>query len=231
MDASSEWRGDCMPSEQLFGSREDLCKAINRHAMTRGYAFVTGRSTKEKTKRITVTYQCDRSCPPPDASIVRKRRTSTKGTNCPFSVLAVQKADQNTWALVHRPDPKHATHNHSPSAFPSAHAIHRKLTQSDRQTVQELSNARIQIKDIQTVLLNGSGTLATKQDISSKHCPQQYDDLRAAVLAPAHPVAQPVAQPVAEGIASLSSQQPAMQVTQEAAMAPSVEAPAVVHQT
>ena len=44
------------------------------------------------------------------------------------------------------------------------------------------------------------------------------------MLAPAHPVAQLVA----EGVASLSSQQPAMHVTQEAAMAPSVEAPAVV---
>src|SRR6478735_10516566 len=51
---------DFLPPEGEYESREALFEAINAWAATRGYAFITGRSTKEKTGRRTITYMCDR---------------------------------------------------------------------------------------------------------------------------------------------------------------------------
>jgi hypothetical protein len=53
---------DCLPPESKYRSREELFTSINQWAAPRGYAFVTGRSNKAKTKQAptTVTYTCDR---------------------------------------------------------------------------------------------------------------------------------------------------------------------------
>src|SRR5689334_23762817 len=114
IEASNQFPDDCLPPECNYTSRDALFKAINAWAAPRGYAFVTGRSHKEKTGRLTVTFTCDRACRPPDASADRKRKTSTRGTSCQFSVLAKQSLDKTTWALRHRPDSLFATHNHKP---------------------------------------------------------------------------------------------------------------------
>ncbi|KAJ0127948.1 Choline dehydrogenase [Fusarium oxysporum f. sp. albedinis] len=46
---------DCLPPEQEYESRDALFKAINDWAAHRGYAFMTGRSTVEKSGRQTIT--------------------------------------------------------------------------------------------------------------------------------------------------------------------------------
>ena len=53
---------------------------------------------------------------------------------------------------------------------------------------------------------------------SSKHCPQRYDDLKAVALVSA----QPMAHPVVQETAVIVSQQPMIEVAQEAAIAPAV---------
>ncbi|KAL5606133.1 uncharacterized protein BROUX77_003326 [Berkeleyomyces rouxiae] len=118
---------DCLPPEQDYDSRDALFKSINSWAVSRGYAFTTGRSTKEKSGRLTITYACDRSCRPPDTSRERQRRTSTRGTECQFSVLAKESLDKSTWSIRHRPDKRFSSHNHPPSENPSAHPGRRRI--------------------------------------------------------------------------------------------------------
>ncbi len=51
---------DCLPPEGSYNSRDTLLKAINAWVALRGYAFVIGRSTKENSGKLTITYLCDR---------------------------------------------------------------------------------------------------------------------------------------------------------------------------
>ena len=45
---------DCLPPECYFDSQQDLFKSINSWAATRGYAFITQRSTQEKNGFSTI---------------------------------------------------------------------------------------------------------------------------------------------------------------------------------
>ena len=139
---------DCLPPEGFFESREALFESINAYARPRGYAFTTGRSTTEKTARTTVTYACDRGrqLPSSDRNSIRegKRKTTTRMTNCPFSVLA--KESSEGWTLKHRPGARHALHNHEPSLHPSAHPVLRQLSRTPE--LKALSNAGLVPKDI-----------------------------------------------------------------------------------
>ena len=80
-------------------TRHALFKSINAWAETRGYAFTTGRSTKERSGKLTITYTCDRSCHSPDISKERHRKTTIRGTGCKFSVLAKESLDKSAWNL------------------------------------------------------------------------------------------------------------------------------------
>jgi len=88
---------DCLPAEGEYESRDSLFKAINTWAQPKGYAFTTGKSTKEKSGRQTVTYSCDRCCQRPSAFRERRRKTTTRGTGCQFSVLAKESLDKTVW--------------------------------------------------------------------------------------------------------------------------------------
>jgi hypothetical protein len=85
--------GDALPPEGVYESRESLLAAINSWAKPRGYAFTTGKSTRTANGRIKVVYTYDRNKAPPNASIERVRRTSSRRTGCKFSVLAKESLD------------------------------------------------------------------------------------------------------------------------------------------
>jgi hypothetical protein len=96
---------DCLPPEAEYNSRDDLVTATNTLAATRGYAFITRKSTTKTSGRKIVTYACDRSWQhKPSAKKKRMRKTTTRGTGCPFLVLAKESLDKTTWSLQHRPD-------------------------------------------------------------------------------------------------------------------------------
>lgn len=116
---AASFADDCLPPERSFESRQALFESINSWAKPRGYAFSTQRSTKEKNGTSTVIYACDRSCKPPSSLLERQRKTTTRKTNCPFSVIAKETTD-GSWTLKHRPDQRFALHNHEPSQHPSA---------------------------------------------------------------------------------------------------------------
>lgn len=156
---------NCLPPECDYASREALLASINEWAAARGYAFISRRSTREKSGKITVTYACDRNCRPPDASRNRIRKTATRGTSCPFSILAKQSPSGTTWSLRHRPDRQFATHNHPPSLHQTAHSQHRILSDADKASIKSLADAGIQARDIRTILQNNSTSMASQQDI------------------------------------------------------------------
>lgn len=168
IDRLSSFPDDCLPPEADYESRDSLFNSINVWASTRGYAFTTGRSHREKTGRVTITYMCDRRCQPPDPSKERQRKTTTRGTACPFSILAKEALDKTTWTIRHRSDRRFSVHNHEPSQHPSAHPAHRILSENDRSTVASLSEAGIAPRDIRTYMRQNTSTIATQQDIYNR---------------------------------------------------------------
>lgn len=156
---------DCLPPEGYFESRNALFESINLWATTRGYAFTTQRSTREKNGYSTVIYACDRSGQPPKSSVERQRKTATRKTGCPFSVLAKESIN-GSWILKRRLDQRFSIRNHEPSRHPSAHPIHRQLSRGTTQ-LASFSNAGIAPKEIQT-LIRQSGSLATRQDVYNR---------------------------------------------------------------
>jgi hypothetical protein len=168
MSIQATFPDDCLPPECDYESRDALFAAINAWATSRGYAFTTGKSTKSTSGRCTVTYACDRFCKPPNASKERQRKTTTRGTGCPFSVLATESLDKSIWSVRHRPDKRFSLHNHAPSQHPSAHPSHRQLSKEDVAKLSSLSNAGVAPKEIRTFFRQNSDSLATQQDIYNK---------------------------------------------------------------
>jgi hypothetical protein len=166
--AQTAFSDDVLPPEGTYNSREALLTAINEWAAPRGYAFITGRSSRSTSGRQIITYACDRWCRPPSASRDRQRKTTTRGTNCRFSIIAKESLDKTTWSLRHRPDPQFSSHNHEPSWHKSAHPVHRQLSDVDRSTISRLTNAGVAPKDIRTYIRQNSNTIATQQDIYNR---------------------------------------------------------------
>ena len=156
---------DCLPPEGTYASREELFKAINRWAVSRGYAFTTGKSKLTSSRRRIVFYSCDRSRRPPSPSDQRQRNTTTRSTLCPFSVLAKESLDKSMWTLTHRPDPQFSIHNHQPSHHISAYPIHRTLSTEDIAIMTSFVEVGIRPKQIRIYLRENSTSIATQQDI------------------------------------------------------------------
>lgn len=167
---AAEFSIDCLPPEAEYNSRDELVTAINTWAATQGYAFITRKSTTKSSGRKIVTYACDKSWKPSSSiNANAKRKTTTRGTGCLFSVLAKESLDKTTWSLHHRPDEKFLKHNHPPSHHPSAHPVHRQLDASGKATLSELVSAGISPRDIQTFLRQQDPDfLATRKDIYNR---------------------------------------------------------------
>jgi hypothetical protein len=126
-----------LPPLASYPSREALFEAIQSWAKPRGYAFTVGKSKLEGQRR-KVYYACDKCYPTPLPTTTRIRDTQTRGTGCPFSILAVELSSSLGWELRYRPGTIYSTHNHPPSLSPSAHPSHRQLSTEARNTAQNL---------------------------------------------------------------------------------------------
>jgi len=89
-----------LPPEAIYSSREELYASIQAWAAQHHYAFMIGRSNKiHNGPRMKIFYNCDRYGPPPPENHPakqlqdRKRRTTTRKTNCQFSIVAIQSID------------------------------------------------------------------------------------------------------------------------------------------
>jgi hypothetical protein len=91
---ATSFPADCLPPEATYETHKVLFISINSWAAIRGYAFIIGHSTIEKSGRLTVTYVCDQACQSPTyISTEHQRRTTSRGTSCLFSVLAKEVID------------------------------------------------------------------------------------------------------------------------------------------
>ena len=176
--AASRFPDDCLPPEQEYESRESLYAAINAWAAPRGYAFVTERSKKTSSGRRTVFFSCDRCGTPPEPSRVRERKTSTRRTECQFSVLAKESLDKTTWQVRHRPGSEHAYHNHEPSLDVTAHPVHRQLSLADRSTISNLADAGVLPKQIISYLRQNFDSCATQKDVYNCIAQNRRDKLK-----------------------------------------------------
>lgn len=159
---------DCLPPEEKYESREALFQSINAWAAPRGYAFINGRSTKERSGKQTITYTCDRRRNHPIIQRERRRKTTTRTTGCEFSVLGKDSLDKTTWTVKHRSDKRFCVHNHEPSWDPTAHPIHRTLSKEGASQVATLTNAGIAPKGIRTYIRQNTSSIATQQDIYNR---------------------------------------------------------------
>src|SRR5689334_12101855 len=170
----TEFPDDCLPPEGQFDSRESLLASINAWAAPRGYAFTTGKSTRDpRSGRRTITFACDRGGRPgahtskDQKPAERQRSTSSRITGCQFSINAKESLDKSYWYIKHRPGEEKSVHNHEPSLHITAHPAHRALSSTDQSVIGNLASAGIAPKDIRTYMRQSSQTAqgATQQDI------------------------------------------------------------------
>src|ERR1700710_410165 len=131
-----------LPPLATYSTREALFEAIQSWPKPRGYAFTVGKSKKLPSGRQKVYYACDRCYPAPLAREDRRRDTRTRGTGCPFAVVALQ-TPLGEWELKYRPEAQYNIHNHLPSQSPSAHPSHRRLSIQTRTTAESFFQAGI----------------------------------------------------------------------------------------
>jgi hypothetical protein len=120
-----------LPPLAVYQSKQALFEAIQAWAKPRGYAFTTSKSKRIGEGRQKVYFACDRY-KPVRIEAPRIRKTQSRTTGCPFSILAVELGEQQGWELKHRPEYKFSTHNHAPSPSPSAHPSHRQMPAQDQ---------------------------------------------------------------------------------------------------
>jgi hypothetical protein len=131
-----------LPPLAIYQSKEALFEAIQSWSKPRGYAFTTSRS-KRVDGRQKVYYSCDR-CPLPRPlrnKGIRIRESQSRGTGCPFSILAIE-TPLLSWEIRYRQG-VFSTHNHPPSQSPAAHPSHRHLTAIAQNTAQRLFEAGV----------------------------------------------------------------------------------------
>ena len=122
-----------LPPEGLYPTFDALFDACQAWSLSRGYAFVIGKSVKKQgSLREKVYLSCDRVYKAKEKESSRVRRGGTRGTGCEFGVIAAETLSQTGWELKHRPDSKFGRHNHAPSTSPAAHPSHRKMPPKTR---------------------------------------------------------------------------------------------------
>jgi hypothetical protein len=126
-----------LPPLAVYPSRETLFEAIQSWAKPRGYAFTVGKSKLEGQRR-KVYYACDRCPTLRPTTTIRIRNTQTRGSGCPFSILAVELPNNLGWELRYRPGTIYNTHNHPSSQSPAAHPSHRHLSTQALATSENL---------------------------------------------------------------------------------------------
>ena len=166
---------DCLPPEAQCCSNDELLEAIQGWAAERGYAFTVKRSRTTVSSKKRIENFCDRHTPPASTSRPRIRKTSSRRTNCLFSIIA-READNATWQVCHRSQSKFHSHNHGPSPGRKAHPSHRALSDGVRQQIRQLRKVGITPRDIQTLIrCENQESFHTKQDAYNQLKRSQVD--------------------------------------------------------
>jgi hypothetical protein len=133
------------PSECTYSSFEEAFAAFKEHGIEHGYGFRIKQSRPPgNVPKTRIYYICDKAGI--HESKAKVRDTSTRRTNCPFSVLLCQKDDH--WII----SVKNPNHNHARSIDPRAHNVYRKRSDSQVEMIKALTSAGVQPKQIMTAI-------------------------------------------------------------------------------
>ena len=137
-----------LPPENIYESQESLRTALNQWSARRGYAWRIERSTKLKNGLHRSTYTCDRAGIPPSIERTRIRATTTRKTNCLFSIVAKEHST-GQWSISYRPDVKFHQHNHEPSNSTTCHPSLREITPEIYDIIVNMVRCGLSSHDIQ----------------------------------------------------------------------------------
>ena len=120
--------------EIAYESLEELIQNVQSFAMQQGYVVTIKRSV---TKTGQLFLKCDqRGKYTPHAS--KRVNTGTRLCECPFELYSGRQKD-NKWHLR----VMNANHNHEPSKDMSCHSIARRLSESQKETVRQITAAGV----------------------------------------------------------------------------------------
>ena len=90
--STSASRPLALPPLAIYPSKEALTESIQAWAKDHGYAFSISRSKRLENGFTRVYFACDRRATLP-LNTQRTRNTQSRGTECPFSILAIDLPD------------------------------------------------------------------------------------------------------------------------------------------
>lgn len=135
------------PPPGTFVDREELIQHVGDFAVSQGYVVTIKQSKRDRV----VVLGCDRggvyrnrrkSVDEPSAERIRRRRTGSRLTNCPFE--AVGKKDDGLWVLTI----KNGTHNHDPLKDLSEHPSARRFSEREVLLIKEMTEAGLKPRQI-----------------------------------------------------------------------------------
>jgi hypothetical protein len=145
-----------LPPEGHFPGFEALERHAQNHAQDHRYAISAIQwkwqyKTRQTCCKYTIRCQCTTKYRDRSKGQQRRRQKSTVKTDCPFSFHAMGNED-SSYDLQHRDGVVYQTHNHGPTVNPAVHHQHRRLRGLALKHVKALIAARLEVKDIVTVL-------------------------------------------------------------------------------
>ncbi|XVE49443.1 hypothetical protein DITRI_Ditri01bG0082900 [Diplodiscus trichospermus] len=135
------------PPPGTFIDREELIQHVGEFAVSQGYVVTIKQSKRDKV----VVLGCDRGGvyrnrrKPVDESAtehIRKRKTGSRLTNCPFEVVG--KKDDGLWVLT----VKNGTHNHEPLKDIAEHPSARRFSEKEVLLIKEMTEAGLKPRQI-----------------------------------------------------------------------------------
>ncbi|WCJ18196.1 Malonate-semialdehyde dehydrogenase [Euphorbia peplus] len=135
------------PENGTFVDREELIQHVGDFAVSQGYVVTIKQSKRDRV----VILGCDRggvyrnrrkAAEESSADHCRKRKTGSRLTNCPFEVMG--KKDDGLWVLT----VKNGTHNHEPLKDISEHPSARRFSETEIQSIKEMTDAGLKPRQI-----------------------------------------------------------------------------------
>lgn len=127
---------------EYAGTKAELIERLQAWVEPYGYAISTKRSKPYASGPCIgdihkVDIQCDRGSKQIPSKAIKRKRTGSRSTKCPFRMLATHR--NGLWTLQIR----EAGHNHEPSDDPEAHPKQRmmQMTQKLKEKLKHESNA------------------------------------------------------------------------------------------
>ncbi|OMO85283.1 Methylmalonate-semialdehyde dehydrogenase [Corchorus capsularis] len=135
------------PPPGTFVDREELIQHVGEFAVSQGYVVTIKQSKRDKV----VVLGCDRGgvyrnrrkhVDESAAECIRRRKTGSRLTNCPFEVVG--KKDDGLWVLT----VKNGTHNHEPLKDIGEHPSARRFSEKEVLLIKEMTEAGLKPRQI-----------------------------------------------------------------------------------